>query len=181
VFLAVVALAVVTSCQQDEETSTPSTLSDSLAAARSKGWDREVRLLKDGTVSVADVEQAWSWYAQCITEGGGSVGPASFNPMDSVNYGGLTKPEGLSEADFTKLTMQTCGPQLNLISGTYAGTHTRKVAAEYVEPLAQCLHAAGINVAANGTALARFYTDLGSQSENVDAALRCSNSIVPRP
>lgn len=120
-------------------------IGDAYRIAVRNQWTDEASWLRDGKVSKAEVEAAWDRYAECIRDGGGEVGPARFNPLDSVSYGGDTLPNGLSQEAFEAL-VEGCSLRMNIIVGSYAAIHPRRIDPNVAAELRRCLDAAGVEV-----------------------------------
>lgn len=134
-------------CSRENSTSDPAAndLQEAHDIAVRNHWKEEAAWLSTGKVTASNVEEAWRRYSQCIRRGGGDVGPARFYPLDSVSYGGQTLPNGLTREALQAL-VERCTPRLNIITGSYAMTHERRIDPGIIPEIRECLQAQGFDV-----------------------------------
>lgn len=145
---AVILVALLSGCvgassQPDEFLPLTSNVSEALEAAESHGLDWEAGVLKDGTITATEYEDAYDRFRQCLFDLGYTPGiPKYLDPVSGTQWRSLDRYEGSEDPDEMALVMdKKCVGPLTLIETPYLAGTPQRMDARVLARFRECLDA----------------------------------------
>lgn len=162
--LIVVALAGCSAPVPDEQTELPTTASiaEALRAAESSGLDWEADVLRDGTITAGEYEDAYDRYMQCLAEQGYVDGvPKYLDPVNGIQWKSLQPYGGTEDLEVMERTMQVeCVDPLQLVEVPYLHVTPQRMEGRLLARFRECLDANGLEHAGTEVNYDEFTTGL---------------------
>ena len=162
VTLTIVAISL-DACASPEPPRREVSIASSLETAREKGYEWEVSVLEDGTISAGEYEQAYDRYMDCqVALGYVFDKPKYLDPVEGQRWQALSEYRGAGDAPLDK--MAECDSRIFLIEDPYVVTTPKVMDPQLMAKLRSCLDEKGIPYRGDEVNFNDFTSGLGDDA-----------------